>query len=298
MFRYLICKWIGLWVLLSLVGCNSDNSTQKPASLFGKPASGIGYAPSQLLEEETESIELLLELMENRSKWQASDIQDFNYVLQKNCYCADSSRLQWHVVNGQAVAVKSLSGASIIGKNDMPATVEDLFQIIEKALASGNDQVSVTYHPQLGLPEFIYIDPDEKLLDDEVTYSVMDFAIGEEFWSNYYSSLALWRSFNISQYTFTLYKWCDCETEGEVTISIGDNSLATVAPAAESLSVPALFDLIRTYALQDQQIEVTYHKTLGYPLMIEVALSDVDDSTELYQVDNLQVIQPETAFQF
>ena len=78
------------------------------------------------------------------------------------------------VVSGEAVRVER-NGSEIELEQFLPATVEDLFGVVEDAAFA--DELDVNYHPILGYPRQIVVDPVLRAVDEEYQIDVVELVI-------------------------------------------------------------------------------------------------------------------------
>ncbi len=111
-------------------------------------------------------------LAENRAKWASSGIDNYQYRLQRSCFCPEDARrpVDLSVQNGQIVdAHYADTGESLPpGAQANRLSVNDLFDLIDNAIQGQADRVEVSYDPQTGYPRDIYIDYSEQMADEEV----------------------------------------------------------------------------------------------------------------------------------
>jgi len=111
---------------------------------------------------------------------------------------------------------------------------------------------------------------------------------------------ALWRLQGIDSYQYRVTKFCyECRASGlgEVKITVQNNRITNVEQPEDQTAVPEqywidydtideLFDLIGMWAeLQPAIFEVEYHRTLGYPVLIEID-SGYNPEAEVNVVDS------------
>lgn len=117
------------------------------------------------------------ELQVNRSRWQAAGIVDYTYQVDRGCFCGFAGPHEIQVRDGLIVAVIDLRDGSAVEAQffDFFDTVEDLFDIIERAIANQAAVLEVDYHVQLGYPTRIELDGALNVADDELTVTVSRF---------------------------------------------------------------------------------------------------------------------------
>lgn len=116
------------------------------------------------------------ELEQAREKWNASGINDYQYTLQRSCFCVQDATRPVNITasDGQVSnATFADTGEPLpdqLSYNRM--SVNDMFGLIDNAIAQGADKVDVTYDEQTGQPLSVSIDYIEMAADDEVAFNL------------------------------------------------------------------------------------------------------------------------------
>lgn len=120
----------------------------------------------------------------NLQKWQGSDLENYSFTLQRNCFCrGDAIRpVNIEVENGKVKsAVFADTGEPLPADVDFNSlTVDDLFKQIGEAFDSGAEKVDVKYDPTYGYPTSIYIDRSSMIADEEVGFTISNFVNNDE----------------------------------------------------------------------------------------------------------------------
>ncbi|MFL2546451.1 MAG: DUF6174 domain-containing protein [Candidatus Rariloculaceae bacterium] len=122
------------------------------------------------------------ELELNRALWTAAGISSYVYRYEKVCECHRDIPAETIVTveDGQVVGVRYAREDYL---DEMPVapkeyrwfrTIDDLFSLIATAAESATT-LRVAYDPELGYPEYLYIDYDLNLVGDEVELEVTGF---------------------------------------------------------------------------------------------------------------------------
>ena len=115
--------------------------------------------------------EVLAEVAAQRVIWKAAAVTDYSITLSRSCFCPPDITAPYTVtVAGGAVVSVQRDGAEIVLEAFMPSSVEDLFRVVEEAAFS--DELNVQYHPELGYPVFIVVDPVFNAVDEEFSIFV------------------------------------------------------------------------------------------------------------------------------
>jgi hypothetical protein len=103
-----------------------------------------------------------------RKQWKAQGVRSYTYALSVNCFCPPTT-------NVKIVVRKGIPARSTPSKLRDRATVPRLFRTIQYAIDRKVAKLVVTYGKR-GVPRSIFIDPDERIADEEVGYLVRQFA--------------------------------------------------------------------------------------------------------------------------
>jgi len=122
------------------------------------------------------------ELTNNEKLWKDQGLRNYDFTLQRDCFCPEDWRgpVNIQVRNGVAVSVTYVSSGAVVteGKFDKADTIEKLFAILKNAYEGKGDfeqkaeTVNVTYNVQMGYPTTFYIDVSQTIADEEQGYTV------------------------------------------------------------------------------------------------------------------------------
>jgi hypothetical protein len=114
------------------------------------------------------------QLIRQRQRWMSSGYQSYTYTLRVSCFCLLQVPVTIDVVANEVVSARYADGSGVLSAEALESTptIDDLFRIIERALADRVDGLNVVYHPTLGYPQSISIDHRFGVADDEVAYDV------------------------------------------------------------------------------------------------------------------------------
>lgn len=118
------------------------------------------------------------DLREARALWVSQGITDYAYVLQRGCFCTLES-IGPVTITVRGGVVESLvyvpSGEPVTMGGELWPTMNGLFDLIERAVDGGADEVATVFHADLGYPLTAEIDYIEQAIDDELTLTVSSF---------------------------------------------------------------------------------------------------------------------------
>ena len=121
------------------------------------------------------------ELERQRAKWAQRHVTSYRLTYRRDCFCGTEFTTPTNI----EVRAGDITTANYADRNEpIPGyvqaglpTVEALFAIIDDAIDRSADLIEVTYDPLLGYPRKIGIDYRFDRADDEVTHSILEFAI-------------------------------------------------------------------------------------------------------------------------
>lgn len=114
------------------------------------------------------------ELEANRNRWQSVGFTNYTYRVDRACFCGFGGLAEIEVRNGVIVAVTQVNDGAAVEPEflEFYDTVEDLFDLIEAAIAREPQVLNVEYDDQLGYPTSIELDYAFNVADDELTVTV------------------------------------------------------------------------------------------------------------------------------
>ena len=128
--------------------------------------------------------ELLAVLMENRAAWNRVDAVRYRMLERVHCYCLFEypHLVAIEVVENQIVSIRDVWTGEEVANPPENAyrTVDGIFSLIEEAINSRADRVSVKYSQHVGAPIDTYIDYHSNVFDEEMGFSISDMTIWHE----------------------------------------------------------------------------------------------------------------------
>ena len=118
------------------------------------------------------------ELRRNLRLWKSQEPRAYEYVVEGGCFCPPPGAARARVFDGASTSftyVASGQPADWPGYRDM-RTVDEIFAFVAEAYEGGADEVRVEYDPVWGFPRSISVDYEANTADEEVYYTVRDFA--------------------------------------------------------------------------------------------------------------------------
>lgn len=116
-----------------------------------------------------------------RDKWQDANISHYRFNLFVGCFCifTQDMPLIIEVKDGEVVSMEYQSGNEIDATNleyfQRFATIDRIFEELEKDLGGEADKVTVAYDETYGFPTEVSIDFIEQAADDELYLTLSNF---------------------------------------------------------------------------------------------------------------------------
>lgn len=111
-------------------------------------------------------------LNKNHDLWKNTNRSTYTYTYKRMCFCPPEEDIVVNVQYGNVVSAHYYPSDNPVmpERLDELMTVEDLFLVIQQAITDQVARLDVTYNAQLGYPERISIDVDERMADEEITH--------------------------------------------------------------------------------------------------------------------------------
>jgi hypothetical protein len=110
-----------------------------------------------------------------RDTWRLSQLRHYRFDISLACYCATHGRFVVTVSDGVVIDAQAVAETGD-GKRAMRAgdlhTVDELFTMIDRYLASRPDAVELRLDRRYGYPAFFRVDPRYGVADDEMTLTI------------------------------------------------------------------------------------------------------------------------------
>ena len=108
-----------------------------------------------------------------RAIWEAQQLDNYVFETRRVCFCGFVGWLEVSVSGGSVQQVTALEdeNAPAWATEDYP-TVDELFDILEEAVAQDAAQIEVTWHASMGYPESFYIDYSKSIADEELGHDI------------------------------------------------------------------------------------------------------------------------------
>ena len=243
-----------------------------------------------------------LELARNRALWNAFGDADYEYRMQRSCFCFPEF-VAPGVVTVRADEISEVRAPDEFQFLD-PAhylTIEGLFDVIQDAIDLEADVIGVVYDGDLGYPSVIDIDYIAPSVDDEIRYTASDMVLGTGFEDEQEvldEATAAWQENGISHYQFVLETGCFCppevtapglvEVNRGAIVSVVDPDTGIGLDPANYRSVTDLFDVVQN-AIDQEVFQLTAaYDPLGYPAQIFVdPVEFLADDTTAYMASDL-----------
>jgi hypothetical protein len=118
------------------------------------------------------------EFVAARQKWQAAGLHDYAFTFYQSCFCPVRHQLRITVQDDKVLSAVNVGGGAAVKPEEMgkPLTMAEIFQQIEEGYAKHADHIRLSLNLQYGYPEEVFIDYVEMMADEELRYSISDFA--------------------------------------------------------------------------------------------------------------------------
>lgn len=222
-------------------------------------------------------------LDENIALWEAQDLADYAFEYRVSCYCEPRHN---HSLIEAGEVIRSYDA---INKEFHPndeleefATVEALFALIQHAIDREASALEVEFNDELGYPEYVYVDFDFGIADEEVSYRVVDFKSSEYTEVQYYLDIAkrAWDAEYYTDYSFNYSLDCFCSpilqnidvqvVAGAVSSATDENDQPVSAQDLESVpTIDELFGFIQQWIDDEaEELVVQFDEQTGFPLSV------------------------------
>lgn len=116
---------------------------------------------------------------DHRERWAEHHDGSYSYRLMRGCFCPLGGEFRVQVVDFAVVDVTDLLRDDPVDSTrfDEIETVEDLFDLIDRARAEHADELHVEYAPE-GYPSAVNIDWYKQAVDDEMFMGVSEVTVG------------------------------------------------------------------------------------------------------------------------
>ena len=135
----------------------------------------------QSINANPKPLSALQQLQTAQALWQQKQPEHYAFTLKRSCFCPPefNKPIEVRVYRGviqQATLLPDGKPLPADRKNDA-MTVEDLFKMIQDAIAGKAESVEVKYDAQYGFPTSISIDRSRMIADEEVYIATSDFKV-------------------------------------------------------------------------------------------------------------------------
>lgn len=125
--------------------------------------------------------DIATQLATHRQQWESLGIDDYRFRLQRSQFGpADSNRpVDIEVRNGQVVAAHwPDTGQPLPDAFDFNRlTVPDLFDLLDNAIQNNAERIDVTWEPNTGIPQSMFIDQSSQIADEEFGITASNFEV-------------------------------------------------------------------------------------------------------------------------
>ncbi len=114
------------------------------------------------------------ELAAARSVWISAAPATYEFTYLRLCFCPNVSPARILVDGGLVIRVTDVESSTILPaeRNAEFPTVEELFIELDELIRIEPFRLEVQYDPELGYPSFVSVDIEERVVDEEFSYTV------------------------------------------------------------------------------------------------------------------------------
>ena len=118
------------------------------------------------------------DLAEAKARWRQTRPQAYQFTYSVSCFCGLAGPVVIEVRGDSVISRRVLATGTPVYPNAIvpSTTIDGLFAILDSALARHPDRFDATYDRTYGYPTSVSIDYYTNAADDEVYYSVLQFA--------------------------------------------------------------------------------------------------------------------------
>lgn len=111
------------------------------------------------------------QLTEARRLWRSQGLSDYSFVFSRSCFCVFEYREPVTIIvrGGKIVSVLSVANGSLRDASTYD-TIDGLFDDIQRAIDDDAASIRVDYDQTRGHPISVYIDIDQQLADEEISF--------------------------------------------------------------------------------------------------------------------------------
>ena len=124
----------------------------------------------------------MMDLNKAKSKWRFSDVRHYKLEQRKQCYCEDKVTT-WNILEVDLENKVFKVNDIIVDRDDLKKeqpwiqTVISLFDLVEHELKNIPYQLDVLYNSEYGYVQYLGVDPNHEIADDEYTYEIKNFEV-------------------------------------------------------------------------------------------------------------------------
>ncbi len=112
----------------------------------------------------------LSEVAQQRRQWERLGIDAYEYDLTIFCFCPHIDPVRVQVRADTVFSAILVETGAPVEESYRARTIDELFDIIEDAVAQEADQLDVEYDESFGHPTRIYVDYRITIIDEEMTF--------------------------------------------------------------------------------------------------------------------------------
>lgn len=113
------------------------------------------------------------------ARWNATAPADYRFDYRRSCFCPDVEEVRIAVADGIVVRVTRLETLEPLPAERNPEfpTIDALFVELDQLARADPHVLEVEYDAAFGFPAFAQVDIEERMVDEEFSYTVREFAV-------------------------------------------------------------------------------------------------------------------------
>ncbi len=118
------------------------------------------------------------DLSRARRTWSSNFINDYEFVVRRDCYCLMGGVAVRITVLRDVVVAREIDGTSAPlppGFAYLYPSIDGIFSIVQEAIDTRAYRIDASYDSRYGFPTDVYIDYDRRAVDEEQGYTMLRF---------------------------------------------------------------------------------------------------------------------------
>jgi hypothetical protein len=111
-----------------------------------------------------------------RSQWIADAPSAYDFTYLRSCFCPDVFPARVYVDAGAVILVENVQTSDPLpaDRNDDFPTIDQLFNELDELIRLDPFELEIRFDTELGYPTYVRVDIEERMVDEEFSYTVDD----------------------------------------------------------------------------------------------------------------------------